>query len=522
MISLADTVEIKMGDFFFEPATATIKPGDTVRWINNGSMSHTTTSGSGCSPNGVWNSGVLAPGQSFEQVFNEQGTFPYFCDVGVHCEALNMQGAIVVGSGNALEDPIPEPIRERGFPIKLESMATGLTAPNLGTFAPGDPIHRLFVTDQVGILWAINLTEDNKAVFLDVAELLVELGIDGPGTFDERGLLGVAFHPDYATNGLLYTYTSEPVNGQADFSTMPPDTSANHQSVIREWKVPNPSDPASVVDPNSARVLLRIDEPQFNHNGGALNFGADKMLYIALGDGGEADDQGVGHGETGNGQDPSNVLGTILRIDVGGSNSANGQYGIPPNNPFVGQQGFVSEILAYGFRNPFRFSFDRATGELYAADVGQNDIEEVDIVVPGGNYGWNIKEGSFCFNPNGDLLGFVTDAPECGPPDLKDPIAEYDHDEGIAIIGGFVYRGHSIPDLAGRYVFGDYAGANNAGRLFFLSRRDQISELRLLGQVGLPQFVLGFGEDAEGELYVLGNATGVPSGETGVVLKLIP
>ena len=270
-----------------------------------------------------------------------------------------------------LADPIPGSIAQGSIPVTLQTVATGLTAPNWGTFAPGDS-ERLFVTDQDGILWAIDLVTGNKTAFLDLSSQLVTLGIFGSGSFDERGLLGVAFHPNYATNGLLYTYTSEPVSGPADFSTMPPSTTANHHSVITEWQVPNPINPASVVNPSSERELLRIDEPQFNHNAGALNFGPDGRLYISLGDGGGADDLDgqdffggpmIGHG-SGNGQDTSNVLGTILRINPSGSNSANGQYGIPNDNPFVGQAGFLDEIYAYGLRNPFRFSFDSATGSM--------------------------------------------------------------------------------------------------------------------------------------------------------------
>ncbi len=441
--------------------------------------------------------------------------------------------ALFAGSGSSvsaqLADPIPQPIQQGSIPVRLEPLATGLTAPNWGTAAPGDS-GRLFVTDQDGILWAIELNTGQKTVFLDVTNRLVALGIFGPGSFDERGLLGVAFHPDYATNGLLYTYTSEPVSGPADFSTMPPATTANHQSLIIEWQVPSPTNPASVVNPASARELLRIDEPQFNHDGGALNFGPDGMLYISLGDGGGADDVDgqsfiggpmVGHG-TGNGQDPGNVLGTILRIDPTGSNSANGQYGIPVDNPFVGQLGFVEEVFAYGLRNPFRFSFDTATGEMYIADVGQNDIEEVDLGSAGGNYGWNLKEGTFFFDPNGNDSGFVTSVDPGVPPGLIDPIAQYDHDEGIAIIGGFVYRGSDIPALVGSYVFGDFAQTfANDGRLFHLVG-SEIVEFPLVDQNALNLSLLGFGQDTSGELYVLANSTGFPFGDTGVVLKLAP
>lgn len=446
------------------------------------------------------------------------------------------------GIGLAQMDQLADPVQQSDKTIKLETLTTGLTAPNWGTFAPGDEM-RLFVTDQDGILWAIDLASGDKSVFADLSGLIVPLGAFGPGSFDERGLLGVAFHPDYPSNGLLYTLTSEPVSGQADFSTMPPGATANHQAVIREWQVPFPGDPASVVDPASSRELLRIDEPQFNHNGGAVNFGHDGMLYIALGDGGNRDDEGDGHG-TGNAQDTSNVLGSILRIDPGGTNSANGQYGIPTDNPFVGMLGYVDEIFAYGFRNPFRFSFDMATGDLYVGDVGQDDLEEVDVVVAGGNYGWNIKEGSFCFDPNGSGPGFAFKQELCPdePPGLIDPVAEYNtadsleqNDDGRAVVGGFVYRGNQIPALAGRYVFGDYTrfvepGENRDGRLFFLNKKNIVKENRikeskifeftLMGQDKLDMAVLGFGQDAHGELYVLTNAPGVPFGDTGVIYRI--
>lgn len=438
---------------------------------------------------------------------------------------------------------LADPVEQSDKTIKLETVATGLTAPNWGTSAPSDDA-RLFVTDQDGILWAIDLTSGDKSVFADLSGLLVPLGAFGPGTFDERGFLGVAFHPDYTSNGLLYTYTSEPVDGEADFSTLPPDATANHQAVIREWQVPNPGDPASVVDPASVRELLRIDEPQFNHNAGALNFGHDGMLYIALGDGGGRDDDLIGHGTSGNAQDPSNPLGSILRIDPMGSNSANGQYGIPADNPFAGMPGYVGEIFAHGFRNPFRFSFDMATGDLYVGDVGQDDIEEVDVVVAGGNYGWNIQEGSFCFDPNGAGPGFAFDQEPCPnePAGLIDPVAEYNtadslevNDDGRAVVGGFVYRGSEIPGLVGRYVFGDFSrftetGVSNDGRLFFLNKKNIVSknkikeskifEFTLYGQDRLGMSVLGFGQDAHGELYVLANDTGVPFGNTGVVLRI--
>jgi glucose/arabinose dehydrogenase len=423
-----------------------------------------------------------------------------------------------------LDNPIPEPIPQGPLTIQLVPVAMGMTAPNWGTSAPGcaSLVGRLFVVDQDGKLWRVNLGTGQKQVVLDVGPMLVSLGAFGPGTYDERGFLGVAFHPDYASNGMIYTYTSEPTAGPADFSTMPPDTTPNHQSVVREWHIPNPCSANSVVDPSSNRELLRIDEPQFNHNGGTLVFGPDGKLYISLGDGGEADDQGVGHVEGGNGQAPSNILGSVLRIDPQGNNSANGQYGIPADNPFVGMPGFLDEIYAYGFRNPFRISFDRRSGDLIITDVGQHHIEEINIGMSGGNYGWRIKEGSFCFDPNGTERGFAFEClPGDDPGGLIDPIAEYDHGEGVAIVGGFVYRGRSIAPLQGRYVFGDFFSPDHGtGRLFFLQMDNSIREFNLQDMETLGQQVLGFGEDAKGELYVMTNSTGVPFGETGMVWRI--
>jgi plastocyanin len=543
----AATVDVQVENFVFNPPTINIQAGDTVRWTWVDDGEHTVTSGAACTPDRLFDSGVRNVGATLTFTFTRPGQFPYFCTL--HC-SMGMTGTVNVAAATPpppsgrLTDPIPQSIQPGGVTVTLAPVATGLTAPNWGTFAPGDTT-RLFVVDQVGTLWVIDLATGQRSVFGDLSGLLVPLGIAGPGTFDERGFLGLAFHPDYGSNGLLYTFTTEPADGAADFSTLPSGTAANSQSVIREWEVPDPSDPASVIDPDSSRVLLRINKPQFNHNGGTLSFGNDGLLYISTGDGGAADDQGVGHSAQGNGQDRGNVLGKILRIDPAQRTAANGQYGIPRRNPFAPQgagatggqngcaDGRCDEIYAYGLRNPFRFSFDSAGGGLYAADIGQNDIEEIDVIRAGGNYGWRIREGSFCFDPNGEGDGFVTGARPCGPRRLIDPVAQYDHDEGRAIVGGFVYRGSAIPPLQGRYVFGDYARTlNNGGRLLYLARKNIIRgntirkskplELRLAGQIGLGLFLLGFGQDASGELYVLGNATGVPSGSTGVVLKIAP
>jgi glucose/arabinose dehydrogenase len=464
------------------------------------------------------------------------------------------------------------PINASGTKIQLELVTSGLVAPNKGTVAPGLPNH-LFVVDQPGQVWAVNLTTGVKTPFLDVSARLVTLGVLGPNTFDERGLLGLAFHPNFQQNGLLYTYTSEPNAGPPTFpTTLPAGSAADHQNVVAEWQAVNPANPAMGVQAMSRRELLRVDWPQFNHDGGDLAFGPDGFLYISMGDGGGADDadgqlfisvpeQGdrpiVGHQGNGNAQKLNTPLGKILRIDVNGNNSANGQYGIPADNPFIATPGaVVDEIFAFGFRNPFRMSFDTATGDLYVGDVGQNDIEEVDLVVKGGNYGWNAKEGTLFFHINGNEEGFASDVDDNGrtSPDMIDPIAQYDtHGEGHSVIGGFVYHGSRIPQLKDHYVFAEFArvfnfpgGPHNSGRLFYLARKHQkdgklanIKEFNGFGDaiaaIGLDegpgvcegQFpptlaVLGIGQDAHGEVYVTGNISGVPFGTGGVVLRLAP
>lgn len=430
-----------------------------------------------------------------------------------------------------IDNPIPGHIDNGAIQLQLQTLADGegMTAPNWGTFAPGVP-KTLFVSDQDGPLWAISTDTGRKHQVLNTAPLLVPLILDA----DERGFLGVAFHPDFADNGLLYTMTSEPIPGTA--ST--PDQQPNHLATVREWTMPNPTaDPLTrpALSPEASRVVFTIEEPQFNHNGGALFFGTGahdrNLLYISSGDGGCADDQNgqqglagegpcISHEGPGNAQRLDNPLGKILRMD-----------------PLLDTE---PQIFAHGFRNPFRASSDRAdlggTGLIWTADVGQNGIEEVDARIrEGGNYGWRVKEGTFRFDPNGtDLFGFASDgfvfANTPGQPQgLIDPVAQYDHDEGVAAIGGFVYRGSNLPELQGRYVFGDYSdGFNSAnGRVMYVDESDRSDPQKrtpkifnlVNGHINL--FVLGFGEDENGELYVLANKTGGPDRETGVVMKLV-
>ncbi|HXG04496.1 MAG TPA: PQQ-dependent sugar dehydrogenase [Candidatus Binatia bacterium] len=475
---------------------------------------------------------------------------------------------------NPFDDTRFAPITRFGPAVGVEVVASGLTAPLKAVPAPGLP-DWLFVVDQVGKLWAVNLTTGAKSVFLDVSARLVTLGVCGPNTFDERGLLGVAFHPDFRENGLFYTYTSEPTNGPPTIpSPTVPTAAADHQNVIAEWRAANPANPTAGVVPGSRRELMRVDWPQFNHDGGDLGFGPDGKLYISMGDGGGADDADgqpfitapprytpcgsmpiFGHQGNGNGQRLNTPLGKILRIDVNPPFTPGKAYRVPADNPFVATPGAVPEIWAYGFRNPFRFSFDSKTGELYVGDVGQNDIEEVSIVTRGGNFGWNCKEGTLFFHIAGSVPddGFASQEPDPGRPECSprrtrfiDPVAQYDtHHEGHSVIGGFVYHGRAIPRLRGHYVFADFSllfkfprGPHDYGRLLAFHPGGgrglrKISELLVLPGGAVSLAILGMGIDARSELYVMGNVSGVPFDDpnpnpsqppipNGRVLRIVP
>jgi glucose/arabinose dehydrogenase len=490
---------------------------------------------------------------------------------GVVAAAVAVVGvSSVAASAAGLRDPIPAPIRPAGIDIGLETVARGLESPVAATTAPGDRDH-LFVADQNGKIWGITVrghddddgdddgdgdhgdhgdrrdrddggdhgdhdgdAQRTRWLVADLSGLLVDdLAQVVPGlAYDERGLLGLAFDPHFRHNGLLYTFTSENPTAPADFTTQPGVAPGGGQAVVTEWRVQRRHAEHIRVDVGSRRVLMRIDKPQFNHNGGDLQFGPGGMLFISVGDGGNADDQGPGHVPGGNAQSlaPGNVLGKVLRINPHGHSSANGQYGIPARNPFVGRAG-ADEIWAYGFRNPYRFSVDPHHARLIVGDVGQNDIEEVDHVRRGGNYGWPVKEGTFLFDNEGDAPGSVTANSPGAPAGLLDPVTQYDHTapggvrceggsppsscQGIAVVGGFVAQ-NGGDDLEGRYVFGDYsrAFAQPLGRLFVREG----STVRSLRDPGIAVF--GFGQDHHGDLYVLGNKTGVLSGNTGVVLRI--
>lgn len=352
-------------------------------------------------------------------------------DSGV--EATRSDGGEVTGGGYALEPGIAA--------ARFDNM--------LGfEVVPGSATEAIVVT-QGGQLWRVSLAgDDEPALFADVADKL----IDEPGS--EEGLLGFAFSPRFSQDNAVYLHYSagEP-----------------RRSVVSRFRVAG-----ATVDTGSEQVLLEVGQPYPNHNGGQLAFGPDGYLYVALGDGGGGGDP------DGNGQNLDTLLGAILRLDVSGAGAG---YAIPSGNPFVGRDDARGEIFAYGFRNPWRFSFDPATGELWAGDVGQGRWEEIDRVEAGGNYGWNVMEGFECYEADG-----------CDEDGMTLPRAAYSHDGGrCAIIGGHVYRGDALPELRGWYVYADYC----SGRVWALDTEGE-SEPRVLIEEGPP--IASFGVLPDGEL----------------------
>ena len=324
----------------------------------------------------------------------------------------------------------------------------------------GDRSDRIFVVEQRGV---ISVFPNDPGATTATAFLDIQARVDDAG--NEEGLLGLAFHPDYQNNGFFYVnYTA----------------SDPSRTVISRFEV-SAAD-SNVADPNSELDLLAIDQPFNNHNGGQIAFGPnDGYLYIATGDGGSGGDP-LGHG-----QNLGTLLGAMLRIDV--DNTEGGlNYAIPPSNPFAGNtDGYREEIYAYGLRNPWRFSFDRVTGRLWLADVGQESSEEIDIVDIGGNYGWNVMEGSHCFNPPTD----------CDMTGLEMPIWEYDHSIGHAVTGGYAYRGPSVPELSGKYVYADYV----SGRIWSLEY-DGVNPPLNVELLESSLNVASFGTDQNSELYI--------------------
>lgn len=409
--------------------------------------------------------------------------------------------------------------------MSLEQVAEGFVSPTSLQSVPGADY--MLVSDQAGVIYKV---KKGAAIepWLDLTSKLTKLN----SGFDERGVLGFVLHPDYAKNGRFFVVYSAPLKDQSKKGW-------DHTWTLSEFTA---QDGAAKIE--SEKILLQVDEPQFNHNGGCIAFGGDGYLYAGLGDGGNANDKDEnnkkldppGHVDGGNGQALDTLLGKILRLDV----SKPGQVGIPTDNPLKDGKG-RPEIYAWGFRNPWRFTFDRETKDLYCADVGQELYEEVNIIKKGGNYGWPVREGFHCFNQDDgrsepeDCARMAKD----GSP-FVDPIFEYKSFRsfrndpgalGISITGGYIYRGKAIPQLAGRYVFADWS--RNMGvadgvllvatRISPKGKAWALDKLSPQSHAGALRFTIpALGEDSEGELYVFSNASSSLSGKSGKVWKIVP
>lgn len=356
--------------------------------------------------------------------------------------------------------------------FQLETVVGGLDNPLYVTHA-GDGSGRLFVLEQSGRIWIVQDDILQNTPFIDLSNIVSQDILFG---YSERGLLGIAFHPNYEENGLFYVnYTDQ-------------------EGTTRIVSYSVSADDPNLADPSSARELLSIGQPYPNHNGGHMDFGPDGYLYISVGDGGLRDDP------LNAGQDPATLLGTILRIDVDDFDFDR-PYGIPSDNPFTVNPNLALEVWSWGLRNVWRFSFDRATGDLYMGDVGQNQWEEINFQPadsPGGeNYGWKAFEANLRY---------------LGPDPVTDvvmPVAYYDHSEGCSITGGYVYRGEAIPELQGAYLYSDYC----SGNLWAAYRNTDMEwEFGLVARTG--RSVSSFGEDEAGELYLVDYS--------GSVLRFVP
>ncbi|SFR45482.1 PQQ-dependent sugar dehydrogenase [Halogeometricum limi] len=396
--------------------------------------------------------------------------------------------------------------------VAVERVAEGFVSP-VDFYAPAGTDRR-FVVDQPGAIYEVTADGARDAPYFDVRDRVVDLN-----GYDERGLLGVAPHPEFAENGRLFVRYSAPRRQGTP-------NNYSHTFVLSEFTVDPEARTASVDD---ERTLLEIPQPQSNHNAGAVGFGPDGYLYVATGDGGGGGDSGTGHVDDwydavsgGNGQDVTeNLLGSILRIDVDSEGDGR-PYGIPEDNPLVGRDG-LDEQYAWGFRNPWRFSFDvRGSDDwdLYVADVGQNEYEEVSIVENGGNYGWNVREATHCFRAN----DCPTTTPDGDP--LVDPVIEYPHSgdgaSGIAVVGGYVVRGDSLPELTGAYLFADW---RTGGRLFAADPGAEttpwpVAEVPFAGDAKPGSFLTAFGRDGD-DLYVLTTGVRGITKNSGELFRLV-
>ncbi len=410
--------------------------------------------------------------------------------------------------------------------VGLKQIADGFVSP-LNLVSLDDGSGRLLIADQVGTVHVLN--KDGKLdekLWLDLRGKLTKLN----SGFDERGLLGLVLHPKFQQNRKLFIYYSAPRS-----STAP--TNWDHTSHLSEFTA---GADFNSVEPASERVLLKLDEPQANHNGGRMAFGPDGLLYLGTGDGGGANDNQLGHAEQGNGQDTTTLLGKILRIDV----DKGSPYAVPSDNPFADGKKGRAEIYAYGIRNPWGISFDRGgQHELFAVDVGQDMYEELNIIEKGGNYGWRVRESHVAFDPKKPKEP-PTDAPKTdalGQPFI-DPVAWYKHParnkinpeqlEGISVTGGYVYRGKAIASLQGKYVFADWSRTwALPDGVFFTATREGTGRKSKWTLDALPvttasggklgAYIVAMGEDDQGEIYVLTCGRNSLTGQTGKVFKLV-
>jgi glucose/arabinose dehydrogenase len=362
------------------------------------------------------------------------------------------------------------PADKHSFPaVALQEIASGFNRP-VHLANSGDDSGRMFVVEQGGY---IRIIENRKVLpqpFLDIHKRVIAGG--------EKGLLSVAFHPQYRDNGYFFVNYTRKEGLLGSLMTF----------VSRFKRISDDE-----ADPASEKIIMKIKQPFENHNGGQIAFGPDGYLYIGMGDGGLANDP-FGHG-----QDTSTLLGALLRIDVD-HESRPLTYAIPEDNPLVGQEGQRMEIWAYGLRNPWRFSFDTRTGMLYLADVGQDKVEEVDSIVKGGNYGWDIMEGNRCTGEK---------PKQCGESTLLPPIFTYEHPEGFSITGGYVYYGESIPGLCGTYLYGDYVKTQLGGLRY--DGEQLIAQQTLLNT---HYHISSFGVDQAQEVYVVAR-------QAGKILKIV-
>ncbi len=566
---------VSIHNFAFNPSSLAVPQGTTVTWTNNDDTDHTVTSTSGPAS---FDSGIIAPGGTFSFTFTQPGTYGYMCTIHgftgiirVTAAAAGNQTAgnqtagnqtnITGGNMTSTEQPTQGPVNPcdvkesfnvangtpapanpwfdknltATFGLEKVSKNNTLNSPIKAISPPGDS--RLFVADQTGVIWIIDVNGTTLSTpFLDISHEMVKLSNT---TEDERGLLSLAFHPDFATNGKFYVYYSAPLDSKAPSMW----NCTNH---LAEFKVS--ANDSNVADPSTERTILMINKPYQNNNGGDINFGPDGFLYLPTGDGGRADDTGIGHPAIGNGQDNWELLGKILRIDINENTGVSARnttefqndsmgYGIPVDNSFVATKQGRPEIYAWGFRNPWRASFDQQTGTYFVSNAGQKLWEGIYIVQKGENYGWNIMENGHPYNRSQQVDVNATARRTTGymGEPLVNPILSIPNyvpgDPVFTSIGGYVYRGTTVPELNGMYIFGLWqvnstikvaqgSGMNWKYGNVTMDPGPNGTNVTSLNST----YIQSFGQDSKGEMYVLTTSSLSPLGpsKTGAVWKIVP